>query len=181
MDNIPDEFLCPITLEIMKDPVLCEDGHTYERTAIMKISGSLSPLTKEIINKSKLIPNRALKNAIDRFLSSDLKYQGELLERKNEETLEIVKQECIDVQTKIDSTNLIVEQLITEKNRVIKKLYQLLETLKEPNANAEFEIIIQECIDVKTKIDSTNLIVEQLITEKIRVINKFYQLLELKI
>ena len=37
MDNIPDELVCPITLEIMKEPVLCEDGYTYERFAIMAI------------------------------------------------------------------------------------------------------------------------------------------------
>eukprot|EP00567_Pseudictyota_dubia_P017663 CAMPEP_0197460846 /NCGR_PEP_ID=MMETSP1175-20131217/54991_1 /TAXON_ID=1003142 /ORGANISM="Triceratium dubium, Strain CCMP147" /LENGTH=172 /DNA_ID=CAMNT_0042996017 /DNA_START=34 /DNA_END=548 /DNA_ORIENTATION=+ len=29
-----DAFLCPITREIMTDPVICADGHTYERHAI---------------------------------------------------------------------------------------------------------------------------------------------------
>ena len=27
-------FLCPITTRIMRDPVVCEDGHSYDRAAI---------------------------------------------------------------------------------------------------------------------------------------------------
>lgn len=32
--DIPDEFLCPISTQIMSDPVLAEDGETYERIEI---------------------------------------------------------------------------------------------------------------------------------------------------
>ena len=58
--SIFDEFFCPISLEIMDDPVICEDGYTYERSFIMSIHNSLSPMTRQPIDKSKLIPNRAL-------------------------------------------------------------------------------------------------------------------------
>jgi hypothetical protein len=68
-DEVPEEFLCPITMCIMKDPVICEDGYTYERVAIMGISNSLSPMTRQPINKSNLIPNRALKQYIEKFTS----------------------------------------------------------------------------------------------------------------
>jgi hypothetical protein len=47
----------------MVDPVLACDGHTYERDAILQIRGSLSPMTRGPIDKTKLIPNRALKNS----------------------------------------------------------------------------------------------------------------------
>ena len=30
----PDAFLCPITYDLMKDPVVASDGHTYERDAL---------------------------------------------------------------------------------------------------------------------------------------------------
>ena len=46
IDKIPDEFLCPITKNIMSDPVICQDGYTYERLAIMSINNSLSPMTR---------------------------------------------------------------------------------------------------------------------------------------
>jgi hypothetical protein len=32
--DVPMDFVCPITSEIMTDPVLCEDGFSYERSAI---------------------------------------------------------------------------------------------------------------------------------------------------
>jgi hypothetical protein len=66
-ENIPEEFLCPITMDIMNDPVICEYGYSYERTAIMAIKDSKSPMTRQIINKNNLIPNRALKQSIDKF------------------------------------------------------------------------------------------------------------------
>ena len=33
-DDPPDGAECPLTLELMVDPVVCADGHTYERFAI---------------------------------------------------------------------------------------------------------------------------------------------------
>ena len=38
MSNIfvPEDFYCPITGDLMKDPVSEPEGHTYERDAIMK-------------------------------------------------------------------------------------------------------------------------------------------------
>ena len=33
---VPNEFYCPITGDLMKDPVSEPEGHTYERDAIMK-------------------------------------------------------------------------------------------------------------------------------------------------
>jgi len=33
-EEIPDEFLCPITNDVMEDPVVASDGYTYEKAAI---------------------------------------------------------------------------------------------------------------------------------------------------
>jgi len=62
----PDEFVCPITYEVMQDPVCASDGHTYERSAIEEVLAlpeerRKSPLTREPLQAS-LFPNRALKN-----------------------------------------------------------------------------------------------------------------------
>jgi len=64
----PDEFVCPITFEVMQDPVCASDGHTYERSAIEEVLAlpeerRKSPLTREPLQAS-LFPNRALKNRI---------------------------------------------------------------------------------------------------------------------
>ncbi len=65
--EIPDEYLCPISLDLMSDPVICEDGHTYDRISIMALKNNFSPITREPINKNNLIPNRLLKQMIDEF------------------------------------------------------------------------------------------------------------------
>ena len=46
--NIPNEFLCPITLTIMKEPMFMPDGQTYEKEAIKKALEitHVSPITK---------------------------------------------------------------------------------------------------------------------------------------
>jgi hypothetical protein len=64
-----DNFICPITMEIMKDPVICSDGHTYERSAIETwlSTKSHSPITRAIIPNNSLIPNIVLRNIIQEF------------------------------------------------------------------------------------------------------------------
>jgi Mg-chelatase subunit ChlD len=67
--RLPDEWYCPITMEIMTNPVIGSDGHTYEKTAIEQWLSvhNVSPLTKAPMNKSQLVPNIALRNTIQEF------------------------------------------------------------------------------------------------------------------
>lgn len=62
----PDAFMCPISYEIMKNPVVAEDEHTYERGAIEEWfkNHNTSPMTRAVIG-THLIPNRSLRQAIE--------------------------------------------------------------------------------------------------------------------
>lgn len=66
-----ESFLCPITLEVMVDPVVAADGHSYERKAISRwIRGrgrATSPVTNLPLRSRDLRPNYALKQAIHEF------------------------------------------------------------------------------------------------------------------
>ncbi|KAM6978510.1 WD repeat, SAM and U-box domain-containing protein 1-like [Tautogolabrus adspersus] len=69
----PDEFLCPITRELMKDPVIASDGYSYERESIeswLRGRNKTSPMTNLPLQTSLLTPNRSLKMAITRWKSS---------------------------------------------------------------------------------------------------------------
>ncbi len=57
---------CPISHEIMSDPVIAQDGNTYDRVNIEKWfkQKQTSPLTNEKINTS-LIPNNSIKSMIN--------------------------------------------------------------------------------------------------------------------
>merc|ERR1711964_780332 len=63
-NNSADDHLCPITHEVMRDPVMASDGQTYEREAIeswFKEGKMTSPITNETLSDQKLIPNYSLK------------------------------------------------------------------------------------------------------------------------
>ncbi|XP_072253228.1 WD repeat, SAM and U-box domain-containing protein 1-like isoform X2 [Leuresthes tenuis] len=69
----PDEFLCPVTRELMKDPVIAADGYSYEREAIeswIRGKNKTSPMTNLLLQTTLLTPNRSLKMAITRWKSS---------------------------------------------------------------------------------------------------------------
>uniref|UniRef100_A0A3B3ZT60 WD repeat, SAM and U-box domain-containing protein 1 n=1 Tax=Periophthalmus magnuspinnatus TaxID=409849 RepID=A0A3B3ZT60_9GOBI len=69
----PDEFLGPITRELMRDPVIAADGYSYEREAIeswIRGKTKTSPMTNLPLQTTLLIPNRSLKMAIARWKSS---------------------------------------------------------------------------------------------------------------
>jgi hypothetical protein len=63
---VPDEFLCPITLEIMTDPVVIASGNTFERDVISEWleNHDTDPITNAELENKKLIPNIALKKQI---------------------------------------------------------------------------------------------------------------------
>ncbi len=72
---IPESFLCSINLDIMKDPVMCTDGHSYERKAIEEwfLRSDRSPKTNEILISTQLFPNHSLRAAIQEFLEQSEK------------------------------------------------------------------------------------------------------------
>jgi len=64
--SVPDGFVCAITQDIMKDPVVASDGHSYERSAISRWleNHNTSPKTNLPVRTRELIPNLDLKRAI---------------------------------------------------------------------------------------------------------------------
>ena len=70
--ELPEDFCCPITCEIMKDPVLCvEDGHTYERVAVEQwfaTGARTSPATSQHLESTALAPNHVVRKLIAALL-----------------------------------------------------------------------------------------------------------------
>lgn len=69
--DIPPEFECPISLDVMTDPVMLSDGHSYERAAIEAWlqCHDTSPVTNEDLQHKMVTPNHALRNAIQNFMA----------------------------------------------------------------------------------------------------------------
>eukprot|EP00434_Breviolum_minutum_P034238 symbB.v1.2.030294.t1/scaffold3398.1/size57691/8 len=68
----PPELCCPVSKELMEDPVVAGDGFTYERSYIEGClkSKKLSPMTGKNIETQVLNPNQHLKTTIYSFKES---------------------------------------------------------------------------------------------------------------
>ncbi|EOA27236.1 hypothetical protein CARUB_v10023345mg [Capsella rubella] len=67
----PQYFICPISLEVMDDPQLAADGFTYEAEAIrtwLESGHETSPMTNKKLLHTNLVPNLALRSAIQEWL-----------------------------------------------------------------------------------------------------------------
>lgn len=70
---MPEDYICPLTKEMYIEPVMAEDGHTYEKKALQErfARGEMtSPVTKEEMTSGAMIPNKRLKTQIDAYISS---------------------------------------------------------------------------------------------------------------
>jgi hypothetical protein len=84
----PHDFLCPITHEMMRDPVACAFGHVYERKAIecWLATHDTSPMTNEVLPSKVLKPLHYLRNVIETWeeIEKNLLRVQELLQQKEE-------------------------------------------------------------------------------------------------
>jgi Mg-chelatase subunit ChlD len=103
MSNLPENFICPITQDLMTDPVMCEDGITYERSAITQWlqTHDTSPVTRKQINKY-LIPNIALRNIIHDYFAK--------------QKLTSTSHKPIEIQKPQNKTNIIHTQNVCQYN-----------------------------------------------------------------
>ena len=146
-ENDQDDFYCPITLEVMEEPTLAEDGFSYERENIedwfrrKKANNEpiTSPKTGEVMG-DKLFPNTTLKNIIrntrfDREPTSDVNTQTE---EKQLDTTEVQTEE-----KQLDTTEVQTEEKKVGSIEVQTPKSVVDETLKE---NA-LEIVLDRIID----------------------------------
>ena len=66
---VPSEFMCPITADVMTDPVITADGMTYDRRAIEMWlrEHDTSPLTGEQLVHKKTTPNVLVRGMVQDF------------------------------------------------------------------------------------------------------------------
>lgn len=63
----PSSFYCPISMEIMAEPVMVATGHTYDKDCIerwLSQGHRTCPVTGQKLRHLELVPNFALRTAI---------------------------------------------------------------------------------------------------------------------
>jgi hypothetical protein len=71
--TVPKDFCCPISLDLMRDPVIISTGQTYDRSSIsrwMDEGHTTCPKTGQTLAHTRLVPNRALRNLIVQWCSA---------------------------------------------------------------------------------------------------------------
>ncbi|KAG0450382.1 hypothetical protein HPP92_026793 [Vanilla planifolia] len=71
---VPDDFRCPISLELMKDPVIVATGQTYERVYIKKwlrTGHDTCPKTRQKLRNRTLTPNYVLRSVISQWCEAN--------------------------------------------------------------------------------------------------------------
>lgn len=67
---IPNQFICPISLDLMKDPIILSTGITYDRDSIdrwLQDGNFTCPVTNQILSSFDLVPNQSLRISIQEW------------------------------------------------------------------------------------------------------------------
>lgn len=132
--DIPNEFICPITQEIMCDPVVAADGFTYEREAIQKwldTGRKLSPKTGLKMPNSDLRANINLKILINDFKNQNPTVrQNKLTETDLEIAIKLREEDIANLIDKKDA------QLKVEREARVK----LLSEIQKMSENNQYTI-----------------------------------------
>ena len=67
---VPQAFVCPVSLEIMENPVFAMDGHSYEKLEITRWleTKATSPTTGAPLKNKELVENHSLRGQIRQFI-----------------------------------------------------------------------------------------------------------------
>lgn len=89
IEPLYDAFVCPLTKQVMHDPVTLENGQTFEREAIEKWFKEcrengrklVCPLTQKELRSTELKPSIALRNTIEEWTARNEAAQLDMAQR----------------------------------------------------------------------------------------------------
>ncbi|KAI9153608.1 hypothetical protein LWI28_013855 [Acer negundo] len=137
--NTPADFRCPISLDMMRDPVVVATGQTYDRQSIsvwIESGHNTCPKTGQTLAHKKLIPNTALKNLIamwcrDQKIPFEVTSSNEKVNRvvTNKTALEATKMTALFLINKLSTS-----QSMEAANDVVYELRVLAKTDSDSRA-----------------------------------------------
>jgi len=131
--KIPNRLLCPISKEIMEDPVFCPLGHTYDRKSITNWfkTSDTTPLTGEKLYIKFVTPNHLCKSDLISFLQK-------IERKKKNQRLKIDKLKekgSLNFDEKLNDNKI-------NNNDIQKSLhFQIVSIKEESNDNQNFDLI----------------------------------------
>ncbi|KZV55192.1 U-box domain-containing protein 8 [Dorcoceras hygrometricum] len=128
--HFPDDFKCPISLEIMSDPVILSSGHTFDRASIQQwldAGHRTCPISKlPLPEPPSLIPNHALRSLISNY--SDVTFPKPQARPPTPQTLSQIllspssswedKLHCLEQLTRVSKTESSIRRRFAESGLV---------------------------------------------------------------
>ena len=126
---LPSAFYCPLTLSVMRSPVIDREGNSYEKYAIEHWLSNhcTSPITRKPLRYKDLSPNRSLKEAIVERMGSTWLEDNSVSLQKLDSTSTLGNNNCHDYSinsreaqlNENENMNSIMKGLFTEPKRII--------------------------------------------------------------
>ncbi|XP_071706022.1 U-box domain-containing protein 44-like [Rutidosis leptorrhynchoides] len=164
-------FYCPITREVMVDPVETSSGQTFERSAIEKWlddGSNLCPLTMIPLDNLVLRPNRTLRQSIDEWKDRNTMITIALMKSKLSSPLSENEEEVLSCLEQLQ--NLCEERDVHREWMVLENyIPTLAELLGNKNREIRTRALVILCIlakdsdDAKDRITKVNGVIELIV------------------
>lgn len=187
--EVPSDFLCPISLQIMRDPVTISTGITYDRESIetwllccnnRPVVVLSCPVTKQALSGMDLTPNHTLRRVIQGWCNLNRRHGVEQIptpkgEGDRGDVVKLILKEAVrgPRSSRLECLKRLksfVDE--SERNKVYLQNVESVEFLASIlNEDEDEEIIVEEAIEIISNINSPTTLLKHLLTQNSQLID----------
>ncbi|KAJ3441729.1 ring-type e3 ubiquitin transferase [Anaeramoeba flamelloides] len=121
----PEDFLCPITQELFREPVNTPYGHTFEKEEIIQHINKKGncPLTRKPLKVEDLVPSLLIKSFVKKWLEAHPDYLGSNSESDVSDNQETIMNNPKQIETIPLNSGMVNENNNQKKKRILVNLF----------------------------------------------------------
>ncbi|KAJ3432366.1 ring-type e3 ubiquitin transferase [Anaeramoeba flamelloides] len=121
----PEDFLCPITHELFRDPVSTPYGHTFEKEEIIQHINKKGncPLTRKPLKVEDLVPSILIKSFVKKWLEANPDYLVSNSESDLSDNQETIVENTKKIETLPLNSGMMNENNNQKKKRILVNLF----------------------------------------------------------
>ncbi|CAD5316425.1 U box domain [Arabidopsis suecica] len=163
--TIPSQFQCPISYELMKDPVIIASGITYDRENIEKWFESgyqTCPVTNTVLTSLEQIPNHTIRRMIQGWCGSSL---GGGIERIPTPRVPVTSHQVSEICERLSAATrrgdyAACMEMVTKMTRLGKESERNRKCVKENGAG----LVLCVCFDAFSENANASLLLEETVS-----------------
>ncbi|ESW12693.1 hypothetical protein PHAVU_008G134400 [Phaseolus vulgaris] len=148
VSSCPDEFKCPLSKELMRDPVIVASGQTYDRSFIQKwlnAGNRTCPRTHQVLSHTVLTPNHLIREMVEQWLKNQGVELSNTVEYIDEEGLNQADREHFLCLLKKMSSTLSDQKTAAKELRMLTKKHPCFRVLFCDSADAIPQLLKPIC------------------------------------